>query len=67
MNITEKIRSTSRDIINYVAEKGKASIRVIAQSINSSKSAVYRHLQAQKKDKPIQNQTYGKLRKVKRG
>ncbi len=67
MKITEKIRSTSRDIMNYLTDKGKVSIRTIAQFTHLSKSAVHRHLHAQKKDKHTQNQSYGKLRKVKHG
>jgi hypothetical protein len=45
MSITEKIRTTSRTIVDYLTNKGKASIRKIASLNNLSKSAVHRHLQ----------------------
>ncbi|WP_347990348.1 DUF6399 domain-containing protein [Methylomonas sp. AM2-LC] len=46
-NTTQKLRTTSRLIIDEIARSGKQSVRKLAALVNRSKSSVYRHQQTQ--------------------
>lgn len=48
-NTTQKVRTTSKDIIREIEKYGKKSIRKLAHIINLSKSSIHRHLQAKER------------------
>jgi DNA-binding Lrp family transcriptional regulator len=49
MNLTTKIKTTHALIIAYIADKGKASVRIIADVLNIPKSTIHNHLKSIKK------------------
>ena len=49
IELTQKIRETSRKVASAIREFGKQTIRKVAEQAGCSKSAAHRHIQSQKK------------------